>query len=184
MNLTCRLHEMTREMIAAAGTELRYIDRLAVCTGPGSLTGLRVALSFFRAVALADNIPLIGIDLFTWSAQTLTQQGVSGPVRLMTPAFMNQAFVADITLPMGPLAKGGTSPEPHLGPRSAASDGRPTFSIRSIAEGATRIAPDPAVLNRIILDAVCAEAGLTGLLRVCPLYVVPSQAEMKWAQIY
>lgn len=38
------------------------VDRIAVTTGPGTFTGLRVGLSFARALGLAKNIPVIGLD--------------------------------------------------------------------------------------------------------------------------
>ena len=38
------------------------VDRLAVCTGPGSFTGLRVALSFAKGFALPRELPVVGID--------------------------------------------------------------------------------------------------------------------------
>jgi tRNA threonylcarbamoyl adenosine modification protein YeaZ len=38
------------------------VDRIAVCTGPGSFTGLRVALSFAKGFALPRSLPIIGID--------------------------------------------------------------------------------------------------------------------------
>ncbi len=40
------------------------IDRIAVGLGPGSFTGLRVALSYAKALALAWKLPLIGISSF------------------------------------------------------------------------------------------------------------------------
>lgn len=38
------------------------INRIAVCTGPGSFTGLRVALAFGRSFALPRKLPVIGIS--------------------------------------------------------------------------------------------------------------------------
>jgi len=38
------------------------IDRIAVTTGPGTFTGLRIGLSFARALGLAKNIPVMGLD--------------------------------------------------------------------------------------------------------------------------
>ena len=40
------------------------IDRIAVGLGPGSFTGLRVALSYAKALALAWNLPLVGLSSF------------------------------------------------------------------------------------------------------------------------
>lgn len=53
---------MVLEVLARAGVSAAEIDRVAVCTGPGSFTGLRVALSFAKGFVLPRRIPLIGID--------------------------------------------------------------------------------------------------------------------------
>lgn len=57
-----RLAPMVRDLVAAAGVGFSDIDRLAVTTGPGSFTGVRVGLSFARAMALALSKPCIGVS--------------------------------------------------------------------------------------------------------------------------
>lgn len=57
-----RLAPMVAEVLAEAGTNTKDITRLAVCTGPGSFTGLRVALAFAKGFALPRSLPVIGID--------------------------------------------------------------------------------------------------------------------------
>ena len=47
-----------------AALEPGAIDRIAVGLGPGSFTGLRVALSYAKALALAWKLPLVGISSF------------------------------------------------------------------------------------------------------------------------
>jgi len=57
-----RLAPMAREAAAQAGIAFAEIERIAVTTGPGSFTGVRVGLSFARALALALNKPCIGVS--------------------------------------------------------------------------------------------------------------------------
>jgi len=53
---------MVADAFAAADLTPKDVDRLAVCTGPGSFTGLRVALSFAKGFALPRELPIVGID--------------------------------------------------------------------------------------------------------------------------
>ena len=41
---------------------MKDLDRIAVTIGPGTFTGLRIGLSFARALSLARSIPAIGLD--------------------------------------------------------------------------------------------------------------------------
>lgn len=57
-----RLAPMTDSVLKRANVTAGNIDRIAVCTGPGSFTGLRVALAFARGFALPRKIPVIGLS--------------------------------------------------------------------------------------------------------------------------
>jgi tRNA threonylcarbamoyladenosine biosynthesis protein TsaB len=57
-----RLAPMVREAAQQAGVTFAQIDRVAVTTGPGSLTGVRVGLSFARTLALSLGKPCLGVS--------------------------------------------------------------------------------------------------------------------------
>jgi len=51
-------------VLAARGLTLRDLDRIAVGIGPGSFTGVRIAISYAKALALAARLPLTGISSY------------------------------------------------------------------------------------------------------------------------
>jgi len=67
-------------VIAASGTAFTNLDRIAVTTGPGSFTGLRVGLSAARGIALAANIPVVGVTTLTAYAAPIVSQNLEPPV--------------------------------------------------------------------------------------------------------
>ncbi|MEO0427967.1 MAG: tRNA (adenosine(37)-N6)-threonylcarbamoyltransferase complex dimerization subunit type 1 TsaB [Pseudomonadota bacterium] len=66
-----RLFPMIREMLADAALGIEAVTRLAVCTGPGSFTGLRVGVAAARGLALGRGIPAIGVTRFEVLARML-----------------------------------------------------------------------------------------------------------------
>jgi tRNA threonylcarbamoyladenosine biosynthesis protein TsaB len=56
---------MIAECLDQAGLRVSDLNGVAVATGPGSFTGLRVGLAVAQGLALACNIPALGIDSFT-----------------------------------------------------------------------------------------------------------------------
>ncbi len=57
-----RLAPMVDELLTQAGVKITDIDQISVCTGPGSFTGLRVALAFAKGLSLPRKIPVMGIS--------------------------------------------------------------------------------------------------------------------------
>ena len=55
---------LVRQALDEAGLESASIDRLAVGIGPGSFTGLRIAIAYAKSLAAAWRLPLVPISSF------------------------------------------------------------------------------------------------------------------------
>ena len=174
-NLGARISEICNDMLTEAGCSFTDLDLLAVCTGPGSLTGLRVAAGFFRTLAFVSNKPLIGLDIFGWSLTTLQQQGVRGEIQLVLPTLIDKAFVVSAVAEDHAL----TYDPPKLCDRSEIS-GVQAFSIRCDLPGLRRLEPaQQALHDHLLSQQNRATKNFDDILGVLPLYVIPSQAERK-----
>lgn len=160
----------------AARIALDDVSRVAVTTGPGSFTGIRIGLSAARGLALTLGVPVVGIDCFAAIAHgvpaDLRPHGVTVAIESKRDALFAQSFDANLT-PTGDAVA--------LAPAQLAA----ALTIRTIAgTGAARLAaadptlhllsayrrPDPVALAR--LGALANPA--TALAR--PLYLRPPDA--------
>jgi tRNA threonylcarbamoyladenosine biosynthesis protein TsaB len=74
------LMPLIARVMKASGIGFSGIDRVAVTTGPGSFTGLRVGLSAARGIALAANKPVVGVTTLTAYAAPIVSQNGEHPV--------------------------------------------------------------------------------------------------------
>ena len=88
-----RLLPMIEELLGDAGIGFDSLALLAVVTGPGTFTGLRIGLSVARGLALALKIPCIGLmSLPVIAAEVLASAGDSGKVHVVTNGRGGQVF--------------------------------------------------------------------------------------------
>ena len=59
---TVELAPATADLMKKAGISFDQLDAVAIAIGPGSYTGLRIGLAFAKGIALAHQLPLIGIS--------------------------------------------------------------------------------------------------------------------------
>ena len=88
--LASRLEEMTRgqaerlmplleEVLAEGGAAWADLDAIGVGVGPGNFTGIRIAVSAARGLALGLEIPAVGVDGFEARAAEDTLPAVPAP---------------------------------------------------------------------------------------------------------
>ena len=79
-------------VMKAADMAFSALDRIAVTTGPGSFTGLRVGLSAARGIALAANKPVVGLTTLTAYAAPVVSQNGEQPVISAIDARHDQVY--------------------------------------------------------------------------------------------
>ena len=67
-------------VMKASGIGFAGLDRIAVTTGPGSFTGLRVGLSAARGIALAAGKPVVGLTTLAAYAAPVVDRNAGRPV--------------------------------------------------------------------------------------------------------
>lgn len=93
-------------LLARNGLGHADVERIAVTTGPGSFTGLRIGLSAARGLGLARKLPVLGIP----SLLALSLGVEAGPVTVLLDARRGEAYFQAFSAP------GAAETEPMLLP--------------------------------------------------------------------
>jgi tRNA threonylcarbamoyladenosine biosynthesis protein TsaB len=160
---TAELLTLSRELLERAGLAFADIDRIAVGTGPGSFTGLRVGIATARALGQATGAPLAPVSTLRALAAPARHRG--GPVLAVVDARRGEVFVAGwhdgervlapAAMPPGDLAglaeRGGAG---IRAPWLAVGDGAVRFRDLLVDAGLT--VPEPgSPLHRVSAGTVC-----------------------------
>ena len=86
------LMPLIARVIKQAGIAFASFDRIAVTTGPGSFTGLRVGLSAARGIALAADKPVVGLTTLTAYAAPVVSENAEQPVISAIDARHDQVY--------------------------------------------------------------------------------------------
>ncbi|MGV8954527.1 MAG: tRNA (adenosine(37)-N6)-threonylcarbamoyltransferase complex dimerization subunit type 1 TsaB [Cypionkella sp.] len=93
------------DLLARNGVGYPDLGRVAVTTGPGSFTGLRIGLSAARGIALARSIPAIGVPSLL--ALSLSASGAS---TVLLDARRDEAYFQLFAGPGQPISKADIVP--------------------------------------------------------------------------
>ncbi|HTF02320.1 MAG TPA: tRNA (adenosine(37)-N6)-threonylcarbamoyltransferase complex dimerization subunit type 1 TsaB [Bradyrhizobium sp.] len=86
------LMPLIARVIKEAGIAFASFDRIAVTTGPGSFTGLRVGLSAARGIALAADKTVVGLTTLTAYAAPVVSDNAGRPVISAIDARHDQVY--------------------------------------------------------------------------------------------
>lgn len=92
---TQRLLPSVESLLAEMGLSLNQFDAIAFGVGPGSFTGLRIALSTAQGLAYGADLPLIPVSTLMTMAQTAFRHGkvpVGHTIVPMIDARMNEVY--------------------------------------------------------------------------------------------
>ena len=163
------LMPMIDAVLREAETPVGALDLIAVTTGPGAFTGLRIGLAAARGLSLASGVPALGITSFAAVAAQVTPAERAGRRLIVAldsrrEEFFLQVFGADGT-PDGEGARGAPAAARRFVPAGElllAGDAAPRLA-QALGERRPRIAaglgvPDAADVARLAAD--CWHPGL------------------------
>jgi tRNA threonylcarbamoyladenosine biosynthesis protein TsaB len=182
-----RLLPAVDRLLADAGWTIGDIELLACAKGPGSFTGLRIGIASAKGIAVAAELPLVGVNSLEATAQALAF--AAGPICPMIDARKRQVYAAlfqpngagglqrlrdDVSTPAGPWAAGLGEPCLFVGDgaelyREEIRAARPDAIVAPMALCCPRAASVGWLGRRAFL------AGEKGLVAH---YVRPSDAEL------
>lgn len=130
------LFERIATLLERNGVIYGDLGRVAVTTGPGSFTGLRIGLSAARGIGLARSVPVIGIPSLLALSLSAT-----GPVDVLVDARRDEAYFQSFSAP----GVAGSAPQ-----------------LLPMTEARAALRPDAALIESPFIDiAALARYGAT-----------------------
>ncbi|HEX3861456.1 MAG TPA: tRNA (adenosine(37)-N6)-threonylcarbamoyltransferase complex dimerization subunit type 1 TsaB [Stellaceae bacterium] len=175
---------MVDRVMAGAGLRPTALDAVAVSTGPGGFTGIRVGLAAAQGIALALKIPLVGITSFAAVAVLAVENRAGGGALLVAlesrrAELYIQLFAAGAAVPItGPTAILPVDLDRHIAAMVGAG---PLLIAGDAGDAAAMVLPGIAarVIPGSVPDACGVAVAAPGVLRerptsqARPLYLRP-----------
>jgi tRNA threonylcarbamoyl adenosine modification protein YeaZ len=108
------LMPLIKRVMLAAGMGFTAIDRIAVTTGPGSFTGLRVAISAARGIALAAAKPAVGLTTLSAYAAPFVAEAAPDPILSAIDARHDQVYFQLVAGDGSMLRRPAIAPVEHV----------------------------------------------------------------------
>jgi tRNA threonylcarbamoyladenosine biosynthesis protein TsaB len=145
------LMPLIARVMKESGVPFAALDRVAVTTGPGSFTGLRVGLSAARGIGLAAGKPVVGLTTLSAYAAPVVSESGENPIISAIDARHDQIYFQVVSNNGSSLIRPKVAPiaeaieasrfgAPHLVGNAAAiladrwpSDAPPPFKVEALA---------------------------------------------------
>lgn len=148
-----RLIPLLEELLAEGGIGWADLGAIAVGTGPGNFTGVRISVAAARGLALGLGIPAVGVTRLEALAY-----GLSRPLRVIEDARRSEVYVQDFT-------------EDGPGQARLAAAGTVAALDPSTGNAAGPSALPPAMPLAEAIGRIGAERALTQQPRPAPFYL-------------
>src|SRR6267154_1785225 len=129
------LMPLIARVIKGTGIAFASLDRIAVTTGPGSFTGLRVGLSAARGIALAADRPVVGLTTLTAYAAPFVGEHSAHPILSAIDARHDHVYFQVVS------GDGGSLIKPKVAPIEEALEAS-TFGAPHLVGNAAKILAD------------------------------------------
>lgn len=180
-------------MVEAAldGDGLDTVDAIAVTTGPGTYTGLRIAIAAARGLALAAELPCLGVTSTEVIAASARDAGVEGPLAVVLETKREDFYLETFPGSDGPQALCGPDALARI---IALGEGRPELAVTLAGDAASRllegvqrdgatrlrlcsvILADAAVAAKLAARRIVADPSVLAAGPPRPLYLRPPDA--------
>jgi tRNA threonylcarbamoyladenosine biosynthesis protein TsaB len=104
------LMPLIARVMKQSGVAFAALDRIAVTTGPGSFTGLRVGLSAARGIALAADKPAVGLTTLAAYAAPIVAENGAHPILSAIDARHDHVYFQVVGGDGSPLVKPKVAP--------------------------------------------------------------------------
>ncbi|HKF44138.1 MAG TPA: tRNA (adenosine(37)-N6)-threonylcarbamoyltransferase complex dimerization subunit type 1 TsaB [Thermoanaerobaculia bacterium] len=167
-----------QDTLTRAGLSLADCDRIAVCSGPGSFTGLRVGLSTAWGLGRALGIPVEEVSTLEVLAEAARKPGLTA-VTTVLDAGRGEVIAASFSL-AGPRARSADSPV-RIPTEQAAALSAPLFDLPGGLLGGAGKAPAISLARALALAVAGSPREDAGSGARVPraIYSRPSAAEEK-----